>query len=62
MMPDIFIENGTKHKCPNCGSFYCVENDNEALYRNITFLYYKKDGTGLTTRCRACKHTIEIKS
>jgi predicted RNA-binding Zn-ribbon protein involved in translation (DUF1610 family) len=58
----IFIEDGTKNKCPQCGITYSFENDFQILYRNITLFYFNKATKEEMIKCKQCKTLIDIKN
>jgi len=61
-MYGINIEDGEKQKCPNCNTVYSIENNEAALYRNITLLQLSKKTNEMHVKCKTCKHMIKINS
>jgi len=53
-MKEILIENGIKHKCPNCNTVLSIENEKEILYRKITLLHRNKITGKEEMKCRQC--------
>jgi|WetSurMetagenome_2_1015567.scaffolds.fasta_scaffold03660_3 hypothetical protein len=57
-MKEILIENGIKHKCPNCNTVLSIENEKEILYRKITLLHRNKITGKEEMKCRQCRTMI----
>ncbi len=56
---DIFIENGKRQICPNCGETFVFENKHERLFRNTVLMYEDKETKIMTLKCKSCKFLFD---
>lgn len=54
----IHIKDAKSRRCPVCNTLFAYHNENEALYRNCSFLYINENK--IKVKCKQCKNIIDI--
>ena len=59
---NLYIENGTKCKCPNCRNIFLIKNDRERLFRKTSLIHENTETGKLKVKCRNCNQIFEFNS